>query len=235
MLRRVSLLFTRETGPEESRLSEQSVISLLFALLFSLQNRLALRDAVKRLVREGNLEIVSGGWVMTDEAGAHYYSMLDQLIEGHQWLRSNLGLTEVPTNGWSVDPFGHSSSWAYILRKAGISNTVIQRTHFAWKQVLAERKELEFWWRQSFDAVPLQKDKELFCLMAPFDLYSIKHTCGPDTDVCRQFDFRRIPGEYSESRSVPITKENVAEKAHLILGQYGRTASLFPHNVALIP
>ncbi|XP_067005459.2 alpha-mannosidase 2 [Anabrus simplex] len=191
------------------------------------------RRVVRELLAEGRLEITTGGWVMTDEANTHIYAMVDQLIEGHQWVKNNLGLA--PKSGWSIDPFGHGATVPYLLKASGFSGgTIIQRIHYAWKQWLAEQQMGDFMWRQNWDS---DGRTDILVHNQPFDIYSIKHSCGPHPQVCLNFDFRKIPGEYTEYslRAVPIDKHNIKEKAELLLEQYGRTGSLFPHNVVLMP
>jgi hypothetical protein len=61
---------------------------------------------------------------MQDEATVNLYSMIDQLIEGRQWVKSRLGV--VPNISWSIDPFGHGSVFPYVLKTANINHMVIQ-------------------------------------------------------------------------------------------------------------
>lgn len=41
---------------------------------------------------------------MTDEANVHYFAMIDQLIEGHQWLERNLGTRPIK-NAFLMEAF----------------------------------------------------------------------------------------------------------------------------------
>ncbi|KAF0876221.1 MA2A2 mannosidase, partial [Crocuta crocuta] len=187
-----------------------------------------------RLVGNGQLEIVTGGWVMPDEANSHYFALIDQLIEGHQWLEKNLGAT--PRSGWAVDPFGYSPTIPYLLRRANLTSMLIQRVHYAIKKHFASTYSLEFMWRQTWDP---DSSTDIFCHMMPFYSYDVPHTCGPDPKICCQFDFKRLPGgRINCPWKVPpraITEANVAERAALLLDQYRKKSRLFRSNVLLVP
>ncbi|PSN52814.1 hypothetical protein C0J52_09697 [Blattella germanica] len=192
------------------------------------------KEQVKKLVADGQLEIVTGGWVMNDEANTHYYSMLLQMTEGHQWLTNQLEFK--PRNSWSIDPFGQSPTMAYLLKRMGLENLVIQRVHYSVKKHLARSKNLEFRWRQLWDD---DGSTDLLTHMMPFYSYDVPHTCGPDPKICCQFDFRRLPGYgISCPWKVPpqtITNQNVAHRATLLLDQYRKKAQLYRTNVVLAP
>uniref|UniRef100_UPI00398F8D44 alpha-mannosidase 2x isoform X4 n=1 Tax=Pristiophorus japonicus TaxID=55135 RepID=UPI00398F8D44 len=192
------------------------------------------RAAVRRLAANGQLEFVTGGWVMTDEANSHYFAMIDQLIEGHQWLEKNIGV--IPKSGWAIDPFGHSSTMSYLLKRSNLTNMLIQRVHYSIKKHFAATKSLEFMWRQTWDT---DSSTDIFCQLMPFYSYDVPHTCGPDPKICCQFDFRRLPGgRISCPWKVPpkaITDLNVEERANLLLDQYRKKSKLYRSKVVLIP
>ncbi|KAM9101025.1 alpha-mannosidase 2 [Sarcophilus harrisii] len=192
------------------------------------------KDAVKSLIANGQLEIGTGGWVMADEASAHYFALIDQLIEGHQWLERNVGVK--PRSGWAIDPFGHSPTMTYLLKRTGFSNMLIQRIHYAIKKHFAATKSLEFYWRQNWD---LGSSTDIFCHMMPFYSYDIPHTCGPDPKICCQFDFKRLPGgRISCPWRVPpeaIHQGNVNHRAWMLLDQYRKKSKLYRTKVLLAP
>lgn len=167
----------------------------------------------------GRLEIVSGGLVMPDEASTHYSSVIDQLIEGHQWVWENFGVQ--PVNSWSIDPFGHSATMPYLWKESGMSNMVIGRIHQGTKGRLVHEKSLEFYWKQYWDNY---NSKTILCHVMPYITYDLHETCGPNKFVCIKFDSMGYLSSFN-----PL---NVSNKLY---EQYRLKSSLFPHDTILVP
>lgn len=56
----------------------------------------------------------------------------------------------IPRSGWAVDPFGHSATMPYILKRANITSMLIQRIHYSIKKHFSATRSLEFMWRQAW-------------------------------------------------------------------------------------
>jgi alpha-mannosidase II len=139
-----------------------------FLSLWWTRSNKTMRAKMKRLIVETKqLEIVTGGWVMTDEANAHYYAMIEQMIEGHEWLSANIDSSLQPNYGWSIDTFGHSPTMAYLLKQMGFEAMVIQRIHYHLKKHLAQSNDLEFKWKQHWPP-STGKDNSILTHVMPF-------------------------------------------------------------------
>ena len=67
-----------------------------------------MKDKVRMLVKEGRLEFANGGWSTNDEATCNYEDAINNMRLGHEFLQREFGV--VPTVGWSIDAYGHSSA-----------------------------------------------------------------------------------------------------------------------------
>jgi lysosomal alpha-mannosidase len=86
-----------------------------------------MQNKVRGFVKSGQLEFINGGWCMSDEAAPFYVDMIDQQTVGHQFLLNEFGPDAIPTVGWQIDPFGHSSFMASAYALMGMNSWFFAR------------------------------------------------------------------------------------------------------------
>lgn len=85
---------------------------------------------------------------MHDEATTHFMGMIDQTTLGHDFLKKELGV--IPTVGWQLDPFGHSSGQAsYMTSLMGFDALYFGRIDHQDMKLRHETQECEGLWDAS--------------------------------------------------------------------------------------
>ena len=72
---------------------------------------------------------------------------------------------------------------------------LIMRIHYAWKEWFAREQQGDFLWSQAWDA---SRASSILCHNFPYDIYSVKGSCGPHPTTCLEFNYKHLPGEYNE-------------------------------------
>lgn len=109
-----------------------------------------MRSRFRKLVTNGQMEFISGGWSMNDEAVSHYSAVIDQMTLGHKSLYRLFGQCGgIPKIGWQIDPFGHSREYASLLAQMGFDGLFLGRIDFQDKIFRQNMQSMEFVWKSS--------------------------------------------------------------------------------------
>ena len=55
------------------------------------------KQGIKKLINEGRLEIIGGGWTQNDEAMPDFELVVRQMEDGYNFLRKELNITKIKT------------------------------------------------------------------------------------------------------------------------------------------
>ena len=117
----------------------------------------AQRAAFRRLLELGQVEFVSGGWVMQDEISSNYDADIDQMTLGHKWLVDTFGLEHAPRVAWHIDPQGHVGATAARFAAMGFDAFIPNRIPNPVKSHLQNTSQLEFVWDGMASPMPAER------------------------------------------------------------------------------
>lgn len=115
------------------------------------EQKASVQNDVVRLIQEGRLEFINGGWTMNDEAATHYNAIIDQMTLGLQFLQNTFGECGRPRVAWHIDPFGHSREQALLFAQMGYDGFFFGRLDYQDKVNREKMQQMEMIWRASDD------------------------------------------------------------------------------------
>ncbi|KAK3085464.1 hypothetical protein FSP39_003781 [Pinctada imbricata] len=177
--------------------------------------------SVKKLVDEGRLEFILGGWSMDDEATTHYNAIIDEHTLGFQFLKDNFGECGRPRVAWQIDPFGHSREHASLFARMGFDGLFFGRLDYQDKAKRMNTKTMEMIWQGSPKNLGSQSDLftgVLFNGYNPPKGFCFDVTCRDDPimDDPNLHDYN-VPQKVAEFINATRTQAESYATKHLIM------------------
>ncbi|XP_021816006.1 alpha-mannosidase [Prunus avium] len=177
-----------------------------------------IQEIVRKLVDDGQLEFVNGGWCMHDEATVHYIDMIDQTTLGHRAIKQQFNKT--PRAGWQIDPFGHSAVQAYLLgAELGFDSVHFARVDYQDRAKRKGDKSLEVIWRGSRT---FGSSSQIFANAFPVHYsppsgfhFEVNDDFVPVQDNPLLFDYN-VEKRVSDFINASITQANVTRTNHIM-------------------
>ena len=105
-----------------------SIVEMAFLYRWWRNSNEDMRKKLKDLVSNGQVEIINGGWCMSDEATVYYEDVIDQMTIGLRWVKETFDY--IPKVGWHIDPFGHQASTATMFHHMGFNSFFFARIDY---------------------------------------------------------------------------------------------------------
>eukprot|EP00347_Sterkiella_histriomuscorum_P014208 403361757 len=131
---------------------------------WSVQNK-ATQKRFQKLVQDGKIQFVGGGWVQHDEALVSYSDAIVQLEAGWAFLWDKFGIK--PHVAWQLDPFGYSAITPTLFSEYGFDTLFMTRVGTYVKQDLRDKGHLQFIWEGQ------RPDQKLFVHVNQGELYTV--------------------------------------------------------------
>ncbi|XP_067673704.1 lysosomal alpha-mannosidase-like [Haliotis asinina] len=110
---------------------------------------LTTRRAVRKLVAQGRLQFVTGGWSVSDSATTYYDDIINQHTLGFQWIQKELGECAMSNIGWHIDQFGHSREHSSLFAQMGFDAIFLGRIDFQDHARRIQSRDMETVWMTS--------------------------------------------------------------------------------------
>ncbi|CAF3366663.1 unnamed protein product [Rotaria sp. Silwood1] len=152
------------------------------------------KKIIRKLLKDGRIDIAGGSWVSNDEAVSHYSAMIDQCTFGFRFVKDELRTCSQPAVAWQLDLFGHGREINSLFSQMGYDGILFGRLDYQEKEQRTAEKTLQMIWKINENAP--KSERWLFTGILP-NLYHPPETLALKSDIAgsllRSSDVDTIP------------------------------------------